>query len=122
MKTTEEKKQRAIEKRNELKALSRRFQQQRKLTGDTRRINEMLIEYYQEEKGVTELKTFDEWRALGLMVKRGETSYLVWAKPQKMGQPSADETEDDDNGNSFYPICHLFDRSQCYDPKTAKAE
>lgn len=112
LKTSEETRQKAIEKRNELKALSAQLKPIAK--EQEVRINELLVEYYMDN-GCTDLRTFEEWRKAGYIVKRGESSYLVWGKPiatqkaQKEAQEKNEETKED-----YFPVCHLFDRSQVH--------
>ena len=113
---SEEKKQKAIEKRTELKSLSAKFKPLAKISEKT--INELLVDYYKSNKGVTELKTFEEWRKLGFTVKKGESSYLVWAKPVASTQAKdrAEHTETVPK-EDYFPVCHLFDRSQVQEMK-----
>jgi len=113
---SEEKKQKAIEKRTELKQLSAKFKPLAKISEKT--INEFLVDYYKSNKGVTELKTFEDWRKLGFSVKKGESSYLVWAKPVASTQAKerAEQTETDPK-EDYFPVCHLFDRSQVQEMK-----
>jgi len=113
---SEEKKQKAIEKRTELKQLSAKFKPLAKISEKT--INEFLVDYYKSNKGVTELKTFEEWRKLGFSVKKGESSYLVWAKPVASTQAKERaEHNETDAKEDFFPVCHLFDRSQVQEMK-----
>ena len=113
---SEEKKQKAIEKRTELKQLSAKFKPLAKISEKT--INEFLVDYYKSNKGVTELKTFEDWRKLGFSVKKGESSYLVWAKPVASTQAKERaEHNETDAKEDFFPVCHLFDRSQVQEMK-----
>lgn len=113
---SEEKKQKAIEKRTELKKLSLKFKEVAKQSNKP--INEFVVDFYKSTKGVTELKTFEEWRKLGFTVKKGESSYLVWAKPVASTQAKerAEQTETDPK-EDYFPVCHLFDRSQVQEMK-----
>ena len=48
---------------------------------------------------------------------------MIWGKPLKE-QRNENETEKDgepDPMDDYFPVCHLFDRSQCFTPKTAGA-
>lgn len=108
---TEEKKQKAIEKRQELKTLSAQLKPIAKEQGCN--VNELITAFYETEYKATELKTFEEWRKLGFSVKKGESSYLVWGKPvaSTQAKEQAAETKTDAK-EDYYPVCHLFDRSQ----------
>lgn len=113
---SEEKKQKAIEKRTELRNLSAKFKPLAKISEKS--INELLVDYYKSNKGVTDLKTFEEWRKLGYTVKKGESSYLVWAKPVASTQAKERaEHNETDAKEDYFPVCHLFDRSQVQEMK-----
>ena len=82
-------------------------------------INDLLIKYYEKIAGhALELNTYEQWRERGYQVKKGAVSFMVWGKPLKHQpkndtQPETDKDEPDD----FFPVCHLFDISQCYEIK-----
>ncbi len=121
--------QAAQEKREWLRGISAQFQEQQKimeLTGAEYipSINEMLRAYYEKQNNITELNTFDQWKEKGYQVRRGEKAYLFLGKPKaKYAKLQAEPTEQDEQGeptepitakaNDFYPICYLFDISQC---------
>lgn len=126
MKTTEEKKAAAKERRQQLSELSRTLKTAAALTGeDDIPVNELLKRHYDKQEGRTlELNTYEQWKAEGLQVKKGAVSFMIWGKPLKEQRT---ETEEEKDGareplDDYFPICHLFDRSQCFTPnKTAKA-
>lgn len=124
----------AQEKRDWLKSISAELKAQQEmliLTGAAHipTINEMLRTYYEQQHPITELNTFDQWREKGYQVRRGEKAYLFWGKPtrkesvqlteeaQKAGIRIEDATEDQLTktvaDKDFYPLCYLFDISQC---------
>lgn len=116
------KQQAAQTKREWLRNISAEFQAQRKIlemmgTDKIPTINEMLRTYYEKESHITELNTFDQWKEKGYQVRRGEKAFLFWGRPQ-----NKQKTEEGDQGeektitkaDDFYPICYLFDISQCY--------
>ena len=119
-----DKQQQAQEKRVWLRTISADFQQQQKvmeLTGadNIPTINEFLKAYYQKSAGVTELNTFDQWKEKGYQVRKGEKAFLFWGKPKKSRQPEPDnggEQQQEQTAaqqDDFFPICYLFDISQC---------
>ena len=125
------KQQAAQEKREWLRAISADFQAQRdlmELTGAEYipTINEMLHAYYAKQAEITELNTFDQWKEKGYQVRRGEKAYLFWGKPKSRQQPQAEPSEDEqepteqaeqtttEKKDDYYPLCYLFDISQCH--------
>ena len=126
------KQQAAQEKRDWLRGISAEFQAQREIMEMTGAeyiptINEMLRAYYEKQNNITELNTFDQWKEKGYQVRRGEKAFLFWGKPKSRQQAEPTEpTEQDEQGeqaqqvepltakqNDFYPLCYLFDISQC---------
>ena len=124
MKNNDEKKAAARERRQQLSELSRTLKAAAALTGESLTINELLKRHYEEQEGhALELNTYEQWKAEGLQVKKGAVSFMIWGKPLKEQRT---ETEDKKEGepepmDDFFPVCHLFDRSQCFTPKTAEA-
>ena len=123
------KQQAAQEKRDWLRAISADFQAQRdimQLMGAEYipTINEMLHAYYAKQNNITELNTFDQWKEKGYQVRKGEKAYLFWGKPRaKYAVLTEEPTTEDEQGeptettaraNEYYPICYLFDISQCH--------
>lgn len=125
------KQQAAQERREWLKAISADFQAQQKimeLTGADYipTINEMLRAYYEKQANITELNTFDQWKEKGYQVRRGEKAYLFWGKPKSRQQQPQEPSEDEQGEqaqqvepltakqNEYYPLCYLFDISQCH--------
>ncbi|MGM9644254.1 MAG: ArdC-like ssDNA-binding domain-containing protein [Eubacteriales bacterium] len=119
----------ASEKREQLKAISAELQAQRDLMQvmgmeDLPTINEMLHDYYAKKNNITELNTFDQWKDKGYQVRRGEKAFLFWGKPrskQKQEEQTAEEQTEQEQPteqnaarkDEYFPICYLFDISQC---------
>ena len=86
-------------------------------------INEMLHDYYAKKSNITELNTFDQWKDKGYQVRRGEKAFLFWGKPRSKQkqeeQPTEEQTEQEQpteqnaKKDEYFPICYLFDISQC---------
>lgn len=126
MKNNEEKRAAAKERRQQLSQLSRQLKAANALTGENLTINELLKRFYDQQEGRTlELNTYEQWKAEGLQVKKGAVSFMIWGKPLKNQDPgNEEETPKDgetDPMGDYFPVCHLFDRSQCFTPKTANA-
>lgn len=83
-------------------------------------INDLLIRYYEKQAGAPlELNTYEQWRERGYQVRKGSVSYMVWGKPLKHQRDNEKPTDTDtdtekDPNEDFFPVCHLFDKSQCY--------
>ncbi len=124
MKTKEEKRAAAKERRQQLSELSKALKAAAAITGENLPVNELLKKYYDKQEGRTlELNTYEQWKAEGLQVKKGAVSFMIWGKPLKE-QRTETETEKDgepDPMDDYFPVCHLFDRSQCFTSKTAGA-
>jgi hypothetical protein len=90
------------------------------LTGEPDNVNELLKGYYATTYGTTDLRTFEEWKKAGYTVKKGQTSFMIWATPKatkaerervaeaKAKGEHATEKED------YFPVCHLFDIKQVH--------
>lgn len=125
--TTEQAQTPAQAKREWLRNISAEFQTQRTLLlnmgmekEDIPTINEMLRKYYTEESHITELNTFDQWKEKGYQVKKGAKAFLFWGKPQSKKQAQAEDEQQEqptETKSDFYPICYLFDISQCHSIK-----
>lgn len=110
-------KEEAIERRNELKALSATV----KLLMNTNErfmhcthINDALVLYYKRQSGCTELHTFDEWREKGRQVCKGAKGFAVWGRKTQRKAETTEEgkKEDKTQQKSFFPMAYLFDISQ----------
>lgn len=56
-----------------------------------------------------ELKTYDQWKALGASVRRGEHAYLFWGAPITF-----------EDGGRYFPVEFRFSRNQvCFHEVTA---
>jgi hypothetical protein len=124
MKTNEEKRAAAKERRQQLSELSKALKAAAALTGEVLPVNELLKKHYDEQEGRTlELNTYEQWKAEGLQVKKGSVSFMIWGKPLKEQRTDKEEEKDGESDpmDDYFPVCHLFDRSQCFTPKTAKA-
>lgn len=124
MKTNEEKKAAARERRQQLSELSRSLKTAAAMMGEEATINELLKRYYEQQEGhALELNTYEQWKAEGLQVKKGAVSFMIWGKPLKEQRTEADEHKEGEPEpmDDYFPICHLFDRSQCFKPQTAEA-
>lgn len=81
-------------------------------------VNDLLIRYYEKQAGAPlDLNTYEQWRERGYQVRKGSVSFMVWGKPlnTKKKKEDLDTTDPTEEGKEdFFPVCHLFDKSQCY--------
>lgn len=83
-------------------------------------VNDLLIRYYEKQAGAPlELNTYEQLRERGYQVRKGSVSFMVWGKPLKHQRDNEKPTDTDtdtekDPNEDFFPVCHLFDKSQCY--------
>ena len=116
----ESKKERALKRRQDLSALSRDLKAVAQMEGIEESVNSLLLNFYRQQYSTTDLRTFEEWKKAGYTVKKGQTSFMIWATPKatkaerervaeaKAKGEQATEKED------YFPVCHLFDIKQVH--------
>ncbi|QFQ13277.1 hypothetical protein C7Y71_009810 [Pseudoprevotella muciniphila] len=120
----ESRKEAAKQRRAELKALSNQLKQgvQAGMIPESEdgTINGLLRFFYAQQ-GHTELKTFDEWKEAGYIVRKGQKAILLWGKPRKhnAGKENAEAGEDTDQQTTdqqddFFPVCYVFSNLQVH--------
>lgn len=76
-------------------------------TGNYPTINEWLRELYWVQNSI--LKTFHQWRYEGKLIRKWESSYVLWSKPIKTKTQNEEWKEDE---FEFYNLCFLFSENQ----------
>lgn len=116
----ESKKERALKRRQDLSALSRELKAVAEMQGVEESVNSLLLAFYKQQYSTTDLRTFEQWKEAGYIVKKGQTSFMIWATPKatkaerervaeaKAKGEHATEKED------YFPVCHLFDITQVH--------
>ncbi|MBQ7665027.1 MAG: hypothetical protein IJS43_07395 [Bacteroidaceae bacterium] len=113
----------ARQKRAELKALSKQLKQLAKMGAmpDIDGTVNGLLRFFYEQQGHTELKTFDEWKAAGYSVRKGQKAILLWGKPRKHDRDKEAATageftvlQDDNKKEDFFPVCYVFSNLQVH--------
>jgi hypothetical protein len=71
-------------RRAELKELSAQLKPMAHESNTT--LNAALVFHYAEQTGkqAQDFKTLASWNEEGYIIKKGETSFMIWAKPEKM--------------------------------------
>lgn len=122
-KTRTEKQEAARQRRAELRTLSNQLKEA-VATGmmqpsEDNTINGLLRMFY-AAAGHTELKTFDEWKKAGFIVRKGQKALLLWGRPRKQDKQS-EATEEDTTAQEFFPTCYVFSRTQVHAMQTTQA-
>ena len=103
------------ERRQALRDLSNELKSLAQLNGKEAHVNELLREFY-AGSGHTELKTFEQWKAQGYFVRKGEKALLLWGKPKASKNAIQEATEqgksEEDADTDFYPLAYLFSKQQ----------
>lgn len=98
------------EKRDTLKTLSNVVKPLVK-AGQFDTVNEAILQTIYTNQDHKIFKTYDQWKAEGKTVKKGEKAFLVWGKPKGKEKEEKTEANTDENG-TFYPLCFLFSNAQ----------
>ena len=122
----ESRKEAAKQRRAELKALSNQLKQgvQAGMIPESEdgTINGLLRHFYATQ-GHTELKTFDEWKAAGYIVRKGQKAILLWGRPKKRDTEKEAATAASDEAaqqaekqqqDDFFPVCYVFSEKQVH--------
>jgi N-terminal domain of anti-restriction factor ArdC len=110
-------------RRAELKALSAQLKPVAHESNTS--LNAALVFHYAEQTGKQsqDFKTLAKWNEEGYSIKKGESSFMIWAKPEKMTV----NVEEGMIGKeaevvTVYKLAHLFHVGQVVKRKTDKQE
>lgn len=130
--TRESKREAARQKRAELKALSNQLKkavQQGAIPESEDGTINALLRFFYAQQGHTELKTFDEWKEAGYIVRKGQKAILLWGRPRKHDRDKEAATAGEDTEqqtseqqDDFFPVCYVFSNLQVHamnEPKQA---
>lgn len=103
------------ERRQALRDLSNELKSMAQINGKEAHVNELLRDFY-AGTGHTELKTFEQWKAQGYFVRKGEKALLLWGKPKASKNATQEATQqgksEEDADTDFYPLAYLFSKQQ----------
>jgi len=110
----------ARQRRDVLKSISKKARLLREnrpeFEGST--INEILMAVLYNRHGDREFKKFREWKEEGFTIKKGEKGFMLWAQPlSELKKQEGQETDPEDEENSFFPVCYLFSNEQVIKPE-----
>ena len=84
-------------------------------------LNTALVFHYAEQTGKQsqDFKTLEKWNSEGYNVKKGETSFMIWAKPEKMTLNKEEgKIAQEAEVVTIYKLVHLFHIGQVFKRKT----
>ena len=96
-------------RRAELKTLSAQLKSMAHESNTT--LNAALVFHYAEQTGknTQDFKTLSAWNTEGYIVKKGEKSFMIWAKPEKMTLNVQDgQIAKEAEVVTVYKLVHLF--------------
>lgn len=65
-------------------------------------------------------KTFNQWKADGFFVKKGEKAFVVWGRPTKEQETEKSKEETTEQEGKFFPLAFLFSNAQVEEKKGEK--
>lgn len=99
------------EKRIQLIDLSKSLSALKKI-GAIETVNEGLINIYTNPIHQY-FKSYKQWQAEGLQVKKGEKAFLLWGCPKKINKkPQEQPQQENESKLNFYPIAFVFSNAQ----------
>lgn len=127
-KVSENQREKSLEARRELVALTKYLKALHKAQADKagaesemievlgKTPNDLLRDHYLNSTGASELKTFRQWKDAGFYVRKGETALRVWGKPFKTKSEQVVSTMDGDqtvvSTYDRYPMVPLYSNLQ----------
>jgi N-terminal domain of anti-restriction factor ArdC len=88
-------------------------------------LNAALVFHYAEQTGkqAQDFKTLETWNTEGYIVKKGEKSFMIWAKPEKMTLNIEDgQIVKEAEVVTVYKLVHLFHIGQVVQRKVEKTQ
>jgi homospermidine synthase len=80
--------------------------------GDFATINEAIINTAYKNETHKFFKTFNQWKAEGFFVKKGETAFVVWGRPTEEQEPEESKETNPEHEGKFFPLAFLFSNAQ----------
>lgn len=81
--------------------------------GEYDTVNEGLHEMYAEQNpGIEEFNTFNQWKEKGYTIRRGSKAFLFWGQPRRAEQTP--EGSDEPEEYKYWPLCYLFSNEQVH--------
>lgn len=74
------------------------------------RINDIIADWYRNESGAKEFRTFKQWKEEGYIIKKGSKAYILWSRKRKATKAGEAPEGNDPNTEEyeFFPIAYLF--------------
>jgi beta-xylosidase len=80
--------------------------------GDFATINEAIINTAYKTDTHKFFKTFNQWKAEGFFVKKGEKAFVVWGRPTEEQEPEENKETSPEHEGKFFPLAFLFSNAQ----------
>lgn len=80
--------------------------------GDFATINEAIINTAYKTDTHKFFKTFNQWKAEGFFVKKGEKAFVVWGRPTEEQEPEDNKETSPEHEGKFFPLAFLFSNAQ----------
>lgn len=112
-----EKKKKAHEAREHLKAQSRAVRELVE-SGKYKTINDALIDTLYNDETHHEFKSYRGWKIEGYQVRKGEKGFLLWGRPKEKKNDKENQKPDTisnktkEEHDPFYPVAHVFSEAQ----------
>lgn len=87
--------------------------------GEYPTINEAIINTAYKSETHTTFKTFNQWKADGFFVQKGEKAFLVWGRPTEEQEAEKGPEPSTEPEGRFFPLAFLFSNAQV-EPKGGK--
>jgi hypothetical protein len=80
--------------------------------GEYPTINEAIINTAYKSDIHKNFKTFNQWKAAGFFVQKGEKAFLVWGRPTEEQETEKGAEPSTEAEGRFFPLAFLFSNAQ----------
>lgn len=88
--------------------------------GDFATVNDAIINTVYKNDTHKYFKTFNQWRAEGFFVQKGEKAFVVWGRPTKEQEAEKGKEKTAEDESRFFPLAFLFSNAQVAERKGGK--
>ena len=88
--------------------------------GDFETVNEAIINTVYKDDTHKFFKTFNQWKADGFFVLKGEKAFIVWGRPTKEQKAEEGKEPSAEDESRFFPLAFLFSNAQVEAKKGGK--
>lgn len=84
-------------------------------------INDAIINTVYKNEIHKYFKTFNQWKADGYFVKKGEKAFVVWGRPKEKQDAEKGKEDSENQESTFFPLAFLFSNAQVEEKKGANS-